>query len=132
VDIPYGIRAFKRSSGEYTVFVEDDAFAKVIMYRWCPSGNCPEISSANRPSKLAPESSRPGLNVRAIDKGVAIGFDARGKYTVAIYSVSGGQIAEYSSTSTGRVTWRTGLTSGVYLVTLFANGSIAVCSMVCR
>ena len=33
VDIPYGIRAFKRSNGEYLVFVEEDAKAKVIMYR---------------------------------------------------------------------------------------------------
>ncbi|MBW4636541.1 MAG: hypothetical protein KME30_33110 [Iphinoe sp. HA4291-MV1] len=33
VDIPYGIRAFRRSNGEYLVFVEEDAKAKVIMYR---------------------------------------------------------------------------------------------------
>jgi hypothetical protein len=33
VDIPYGLRAFQRSNGEYLVFVEEDAKAKVIMYR---------------------------------------------------------------------------------------------------
>jgi hypothetical protein len=33
VDIPYGIRAFRRKNGEYLVFVEEDAKAKVIMYR---------------------------------------------------------------------------------------------------
>ncbi|WP_460207180.1 NHL repeat-containing protein [Scytonema sp. NUACC21] len=33
VDIPYGVRAFRRSNGEYLVFVEEDAKAKVIMYR---------------------------------------------------------------------------------------------------
>ena len=33
VDIPYGLRAFQRTNGEYLVFVEEDAKAKVIMYR---------------------------------------------------------------------------------------------------
>ncbi len=34
VDIPYGIRAYQRSDGEYLIFVEEDAYAKVMMYRW--------------------------------------------------------------------------------------------------
>lgn len=33
IDIPYGIRAFRRANGEYLVFVEEDAKAKVIMYQ---------------------------------------------------------------------------------------------------
>ncbi|BAZ27762.1 NHL repeat-containing protein [Cylindrospermum sp. NIES-4074] len=33
VDIPYGIRAFRRSNGEYLVFVEDNWKGKVLMYR---------------------------------------------------------------------------------------------------
>lgn len=33
VDIPYGLRAYQRSNGEYAVFVEEDAKAKTIMYR---------------------------------------------------------------------------------------------------
>lgn len=33
IDIPYGIRAFRRSNGEYLVFVQEDSKAKVIMYR---------------------------------------------------------------------------------------------------
>ncbi|MGA2618752.1 MAG: hypothetical protein ABSF26_14150 [Thermoguttaceae bacterium] len=36
VDIPYAVRAHKRSNGEYLVFVEEDAKAKIIMYRWRP------------------------------------------------------------------------------------------------
>ena len=31
-----GITAFRRSSGEYLVFVEEDYKAKVLMYRWHP------------------------------------------------------------------------------------------------
>lgn len=33
IDIPYGIRAFRRSNGEYLVFLEENARGKVIMYR---------------------------------------------------------------------------------------------------
>jgi len=33
IDIPYGIRAFRRSNGEYLVFAEEDEKGKVIMYR---------------------------------------------------------------------------------------------------
>ncbi|WP_017656212.1 hypothetical protein [Fortiea contorta] len=34
VDIPHGVRAFRRSNGEYLVFVEEDWKAKVILYRF--------------------------------------------------------------------------------------------------
>ncbi|MBD2250492.1 SMP-30/gluconolactonase/LRE family protein [Nostoc parmelioides] len=33
IDIPYGIRAFRRANGEYLVFVEENAKGKVMMYR---------------------------------------------------------------------------------------------------
>ena len=36
MDIPYGVRAFKRAGGEYLVFSEDDYHAKVLMYRRRP------------------------------------------------------------------------------------------------
>ncbi|MBW3624043.1 MAG: hypothetical protein KY468_11605 [Armatimonadetes bacterium] len=36
VDIPYGIRAFRRRNGEYLIFQEDDRYAKVVLYRWTP------------------------------------------------------------------------------------------------
>lgn len=36
VDIPQGIRAAKRASGQYLVFVEEDERAKIIQYQWTP------------------------------------------------------------------------------------------------
>ncbi|MFF2847431.1 hypothetical protein ACFVT5_13985 [Streptomyces sp. NPDC058001] len=36
VDIPYGISAVQRSTGEYMVNVEEDLFNKVLLYRWTP------------------------------------------------------------------------------------------------
>lgn len=47
VDIGYPLTAFRRSDGEYLIFVEEDARAKVIMYRWRPDGT--DKSSANVP-----------------------------------------------------------------------------------
>ncbi len=38
IDILTGITAFRRSSGEYLAFVEEDYKAKVLMYRWHPRG----------------------------------------------------------------------------------------------
>ncbi|MGH8780379.1 hypothetical protein [Paraburkholderia sp.] len=37
VDVANGVSAFRRADGEYLVFVEEDARAKVIMYRWRPA-----------------------------------------------------------------------------------------------
>ena len=36
VDILTGISAFRRSNGEYLVFVEEDYKAKILLYRWQP------------------------------------------------------------------------------------------------
>ncbi|MFA6960144.1 MAG: hypothetical protein WC205_05275 [Opitutaceae bacterium] len=36
IDLPYGMRAARRSNGEYIVMVEDDWFGKVLVYRWAP------------------------------------------------------------------------------------------------
>ena len=44
-DLRYSIDAFKRSNWEYLVSVEENFFMKVLIYRWCPSGNC-SIASA--------------------------------------------------------------------------------------
>jgi hypothetical protein len=44
VDIPYGMSAMRRPNDEYVVLVEEDWKGKILMYRWCPSGDCPEIT----------------------------------------------------------------------------------------
>jgi hypothetical protein len=46
IDLINSNSAFKRSNGEYIISIEDDALNKYLLYRWCPSGNCPEKSSA--------------------------------------------------------------------------------------
>lgn len=39
-DINIAVTARKNSGGEYTVLLEENGFAKVLVYRWCPTGNC--------------------------------------------------------------------------------------------
>lgn len=36
IDIPYGIKAMKRSNGEYVVLAEEDYLGKVVVYRFTP------------------------------------------------------------------------------------------------
>lgn len=36
IDVPMGVRASRRANGEILVFLEDDAQAKVLLYRWRP------------------------------------------------------------------------------------------------
>ena len=36
IDIPYGINARRRDNGEYLIFAEEGARAKILMYRWTP------------------------------------------------------------------------------------------------
>jgi sugar lactone lactonase YvrE len=38
VDIPEGIRAYRRATGEYLLFVEEDWKSKILMYQWIPGG----------------------------------------------------------------------------------------------
>ena len=44
IDIPHGIHAVKLKTGEYAVFVEEDANGKVLIYRWTPTFVPPAIA----------------------------------------------------------------------------------------
>ncbi len=35
-DFPWAVKAIKRPNGQYIIFVEDDRYAKVVIYRWTP------------------------------------------------------------------------------------------------
>lgn len=38
-DIPYGLRAWKRSDSEYLIFAQENNNAKMLLYRWNPQGS---------------------------------------------------------------------------------------------
>ncbi len=42
IDMPYAVQAFKKSSGQYVILVEDNSKGKNIVYQWCPTGMCEE------------------------------------------------------------------------------------------
>jgi hypothetical protein len=61
VDISSGIQAYQRTStGEYLVFVEDDFLSRVILYRWCLTGDCME--SDMKVNLTTPEKDKVYLN----------------------------------------------------------------------
>jgi hypothetical protein len=41
LDVFYSLEAHQQSNGEYYVYAEDDMLSKIVVYRWCPTGNCP-------------------------------------------------------------------------------------------
>jgi uncharacterized protein YjdB len=43
-DLVNSIAAFKTLAGQYLVTVEDDGWAKILIYRWCPTGECDNCS----------------------------------------------------------------------------------------
>jgi uncharacterized protein YuzE len=53
-DINGAIQAYKRANGEYLIFAEENGFGKIMMYRWCPNGNCDAsvIGEINNPEKI--------------------------------------------------------------------------------
>ena len=51
-DINGAIQAHKRPNGEYMIFAEENGFGKIMMYRWCPSGNCVSLSMTENESTI--------------------------------------------------------------------------------
>ncbi|WP_245983094.1 hypothetical protein [Trinickia fusca] len=57
IDVEMGISAALRSNGEYVVLAEEDARAKVLMYRWTPSGSASAmaaVKAAAQPASVKP------------------------------------------------------------------------------
>ncbi len=51
-----GLNARRRRNGEYIIFQEDDAYGKIIMYRWCPEGKCAETVNGRAPYQTSTSS----------------------------------------------------------------------------
>jgi hypothetical protein len=66
VDVPDGIRAVRRSNGEYVVFVEEDWAAKVLMYRMTTTTSVsPPPTPTATTSPTAAPTSAPAKRIRA-------------------------------------------------------------------
>ncbi|MDZ7317172.1 MAG: PA14 domain-containing protein [candidate division KSB1 bacterium] len=67
-DIAYGIRAYKRSNGQYMVMVEEDYRGKVLVYLWDPpAGNLqkPQITLLEPEAGASFDAAPPSLTIRA-------------------------------------------------------------------
>ncbi len=77
VDIPYGVRAYRRTNGQYVVLVEEDYNAKILMYQWTPTVAAPTALAATAKSStrvdlawIGQSSGETGFKVeRATDSG---------------------------------------------------------------
>jgi chitodextrinase len=108
-DIVNSIDAFKTSTGEYLVTVEEDFFAKVLIYRWCPTGNCyspPTIPTA--PSGLsATATSSSQINLAWTDNS-----NNEDGFKIERKTGSGGTYSEIATVGAGVTTYNnTGLTA---------------------
>jgi hypothetical protein len=89
-DLAYGVKALRRSNGQYVILVQDCAFSKIQLYLWCPEGDCPEQAIvANQPhygkGGKIPQEFIPA----AKGKGLRITFDAQGAHALEILSMNG-------------------------------------------
>lgn len=57
IDVLSGLSAFKRSSGEYLVFVEENFHGKSLIYGWHPDGRKPATAPSRQPAR--PGTGRP-------------------------------------------------------------------------
>ena len=46
IDTPWGMQAYQRFNGEYIVYIEDDWFGKILMYRWNPQAAASPTTAA--------------------------------------------------------------------------------------
>jgi hypothetical protein len=112
-DASHTTRAFQRNNGEYLVWVEDDAYAKVIMYRLQGTASAPPTESVTAPSAGATVSGTVTLSATAsASAGMAgvqfkvDGVNAGAEVTAAPYSTAWNSAAfsngQHSITATAR------------------------------
>ncbi|MDZ7316351.1 MAG: T9SS type A sorting domain-containing protein [candidate division KSB1 bacterium] len=127
VDIPEGIEAFKRSNGEYLIFVEEDLKAKVIMYQWRPQVANVEVSLTPKEFALLPAVPNPFNPMTSITVVLA---EAR-KVSVTVYNLLGQPVRtllnSYRQPGRFQVFWNgtdeadQPVAGGVYLICLEAG-----------
>ncbi len=124
-DLRYSVDAFKRSSGEYLVTVEEDFFAKVLIYRWNPgtSSSTPTVTTTAI-SAITPTSASSGGNVTnggssgVTARGVCWSTSANPTTALTTKTVNGSGTGSFTSAITGLVA------STTYHVRAYATNSV--------
>jgi hypothetical protein len=120
LDIPHAIQAFKRSTGQYVILVEENYRGKNIIYQWCPTGVCrgtvakaSTISASSITVDVYPNPVSGGkLNIHFFSK-------VRGNGSITLTNALGARVVRNSvSVIAGENTFQistAGLQSGLYM-----------------
>lgn len=95
-DMSHSLHAYQRDNGEYLVIMEENKWAKNTIYRWCPSGNCSDVTSATSQPR--------GASTRS------------SVYAVEIFSVNGKRIAAGKMLNGSPMPGSLKQAAGVYIV----------------
>jgi chitodextrinase len=126
VDIPYGIRSFKRSNGEYLVLVEEDGFGKVLMFRWCPTGDC-DNNKVSAPT-ISPNGSNfePSVSVRlaSATSGATIRYTTDGSTPSPTDGIVYSDAFTLTNTATVKaIAYKSGLTDSEIATAIFTKSN---------
>ena len=114
-DISGGLQVYKRKNGTYLVFIEENGIGAVTMYRWCPSGNCPDVPVAIDRKPAIPQSPDARLiQTRIIGKMLQIA--SAGSYHLEMYDIKGKLISRLNVKAPTAVDLATGVTAGCRVV----------------
>ncbi|MBD3421844.1 MAG: T9SS type A sorting domain-containing protein [Chitinivibrionales bacterium] len=113
-DIQDALRVYKRPNGEYLVFAEEDGWAKVLMYRWCPEGTCDDVTEAD--NRAVPASSG-GQSPMVITNGRIVIPRDKSISELRIVDLSGRTVYRTSTNKSTIALPRT-LSPGIYCITI--------------
>jgi hypothetical protein len=114
-DIAGGLQVYKRTNGEYLVFIEENGVGSVTMYRWCPSGNCTNTPVAIDRKPAIPQSPDARLvQTRIIGKMLQI--TSAGSYHLEMYDIKGKPISRLNVKAPTAVDLAIGIATGCRVV----------------
>jgi hypothetical protein len=106
-DFRKSFHAMMRSNGEYLILAEENWKSKQLLYRWCPSGNCPEPAETGTVG--------PKFQSNPAQKKTAIHRDIDGRNVRIVVSAQGRAVWSFGKAGTSR--------TGAFIVG-YADGTI--------
>jgi hypothetical protein len=131
LDIPYAIQAFKKSTGQYIILVEENSKGKNIVYQWCPTGACSGTVTAASTSTAPPVISSIYPNPVSGGKlNVSLSSKTKGSASITLTNALGARVVKsVVSVVTGENTFQVsavGLRPGIYMLAFEQNGTRVV------
>lgn len=134
VDIPNGLKEFRRASGEYLVFLEEDAFAKVLMWRWQAPGSTSAVAAPSFSPTAGAYSSAQSVTISTATSGATIRYTTDGSTPSATVGTVYSSVLSISATTTLKaIATKSGMTdstvtSGTYTITSGGPSGYTYCA----